>query len=87
MPSYQKATVSAYLASASVPPASAFNSTNRAYPDVAALGMGVPMYVDGQLVVAGGTSAAAPEFSGLVSLINDRRLLANKPPLGFINPR
>jgi tripeptidyl-peptidase I len=33
-----------------------------------------------------GTSAAAPTFSGIVSLLNDARLRAGKPQLGFLNP-
>jgi tripeptidyl-peptidase I len=33
-----------------------------------------------------GTSCAAPTFSGIVSLLNDVRLLAGKSALGFLNP-
>ena len=55
--------------------------------DVAALATGIPMVLDGQFVVSGGTSASAPEFSGLISLINDRRLSAGLSPLGFLNTR
>ena len=32
-----------------------------------------------------GTSASAPIFAGIVTLLNDARLNANKKPLGFIN--
>ncbi len=35
----------------------------------------------------GGTSAAAPEWAGVLSLINDLRLNAGLPPLGFVNVR
>ena len=34
----------------------------------------------------GGTSASAPVFSALIALINDARLAAGKPALGFLNP-
>ena len=34
----------------------------------------------------GGTSASAPAFAGYVSLLNEARLLARKPVLGFLNP-
>ena len=33
-----------------------------------------------------GTSASAPAFAGVVALLNDAMLAANKPPLGFLNP-
>ena len=33
-----------------------------------------------------GTSASAPTFAGLVALLNDARIAAGKPPLGFLNP-
>lgn len=33
-----------------------------------------------------GTSASAPIFAGVVSLLNDARLNAGKSPLGFLNP-
>jgi tripeptidyl-peptidase-1 len=43
--------------------------------------------VDGGMTFpAGGTSASAPEFAGVVSLLNDARLNAGKAPLGFLNP-
>ncbi len=34
----------------------------------------------------GGTSAAAPVVGGLIGLLNDARLKAGKPAMGFINP-
>lgn len=55
--------------------------------DVAALASGIPMVVDGQFTLTGGTSASTPEFSGIISLINDRRLAAGLKPLGFLNTR
>ncbi|KAJ6560453.1 tripeptidyl peptidase A [Mycena capillaripes] len=33
-----------------------------------------------------GTSAATPTFAGLVALLNDARLAARRPALGFLNP-
>ena len=33
-----------------------------------------------------GTSAGAPAFSALMSLLNEARLKARKPPMGFLNP-
>lgn len=33
-----------------------------------------------------GTSAAAPTFAAIVSLLNDVRIASNRTPLGFLNP-
>jgi hypothetical protein len=91
MPDYQKDIVSAYLKSESdlgrLPPKGSFNASNRAYPDVSCLGDNVPMIVVGKEHITGGTSASAPEFAGVVSLLNDVRLQNGLAPLGFVNPR
>lgn len=34
----------------------------------------------------GGTSAAAPVVAGIIALMNDARLQAGEPTMGFINP-
>ena len=34
----------------------------------------------------GGTSASSPAFAGYVSLLNEARIKAGKPVLGFLNP-
>lgn len=44
------------------------------------------MVVGGQDVAVDGTSASAPVFGGIVSLVNARRKLQGKPTLGFVNP-
>lgn len=43
-------------------------------------------YIDGQLGLVAGTSGASPVFAGIVALLNDARLRANKTSLGFLNP-
>lgn len=40
----------------------------------------------GRKTTSGGTSAAAPVFAGIIGLLNDARLRAGKPVLGFLNP-
>ena len=40
----------------------------------------------GQVRPVGGTSASSPFFASLVSLLNEARLNANKPVMGFLNP-
>lgn len=44
------------------------------------------MVINGQVQPASGTSAPAPLFAGLVSLLNEARLQAGKPPMGLLNP-
>nr|KAF6394643.1 tripeptidyl peptidase 1 [Molossus molossus] len=88
-PSYQEKAVAQFLSSSPhLPPSSYFNASGRAYPDVAALS-------DGYWVVSNhvpipwvsGTSASTPVFGGILSLINEHRILSGHPPLGFLNPR
>lgn len=59
----------------------------RAIPDVSAAA------VNYQVITAGGgaasesgTSASTPVFAALIALVNDARLAAGKPSLGFVNP-
>jgi len=86
--SYQASAVSTYLNSGvQLPESCAFNATGRATPDVSALGDVFFQVVDGGNVIpVGGTSASAPTFSAIMSLLNDQRLNNGKPVLGFLNP-
>jgi len=90
-PPYQAAVVADYLMkygnSSGFPSKGSFNATNRAYPDVSAVAIDVPMILDGKEILTGGTSASTPTFAGLISLINDHRLTNKLPSLGFLNPR
>jgi len=87
--SWQTAAVKAYLSgSASLekfPPAGTFAPGGRATPDVSALGEGFQVYVNGQVMSVGGTSASTPLFAGLVSLLNEARMQNGLPQLGFLN--
>ena len=67
------------------PPKSAYNATARATPDVSSLGEGYQIVMNGATKTIGGTSASAPAFAGLISLLNEKRLQEGKPPLGFLN--
>jgi tripeptidyl-peptidase-1 len=58
----------------------------QAYPDVAAQGDKLKIFLKGKAMLIGGTSAACPAFAGFVSLLNDARLNAGLPSLGFLNP-
>jgi len=59
---------------------------SQAIPDVAAQGERFRVFVGGQAVSVAGTSASSPAFTGIVALLNDVRLKAGRPPLGFLNP-
>ncbi|KAF5333533.1 hypothetical protein D9611_002703 [Ephemerocybe angulata] len=63
-----------------------YNKAGRAFPDVAAQGDRYRIYLKGVPRSIGGTSASSPTFAGFVALLNDARLSAGKPPLGFLNP-
>ncbi|KAM9708174.1 tripeptidyl-peptidase 1 isoform 1-T2 [Menidia menidia] len=88
-PDYQASAVEGYLKSvaATLPPKSYFNTSGRAYPDLAALS-------DNYWVVSNrvpipwvsGTSASTPVVGGMLSLINGQRMLKGLPALGFLNP-
>merc|ERR1712232_920951 len=90
MPSYQQAAVNQYLseASASLPPASYFNRSHRAYPDVSAMGNNFLIYMQsmGGWSPVGGTSAATPTFAGIAAYLNDVSYKKSGRPLGFLNP-
>jgi tripeptidyl-peptidase-1 len=75
IPAFQKATVQAYLSmEQNLPPAASFNSSGRAYPDIAA-------------VASMGTSQSTPIFAGIFSMIIDHRLNSGLKSLGFLGPR
>ncbi|XP_051647270.1 tripeptidyl-peptidase 1 isoform X2 [Manacus candei] len=88
MPGYQAAAVGRFLHSASkLPPSSYYNSSGRAYPDLAALSDNYWVVTNRiPLPWVSGTSASTPVVAGMVALINDRRLQRGLAPLGFLNP-
>ncbi|EDQ89292.1 uncharacterized protein MONBRDRAFT_32487 [Monosiga brevicollis MX1] len=87
---WQQKVVAAYVAQgrslANFPPANSFPATGRATPDVSGLGEGYQVYVNGEVEPVGGTSASCPMFAALISLINEERLAAGKPQMGYLNP-
>ncbi|KAK7052662.1 family S53 protease-like protein [Favolaschia claudopus] len=85
-PDYQASQVSDYLSTLPADFAGKFNHKGRGFPDVALQAWNYQIVADGEVRVEGGTSAAAPTFAAMVSLINDRLLAAGKPVLGFLNP-
>lgn len=86
-PDYQKAAISSYLASASLPDAALFNATGRAIPDVAAVATNFRVIMQGFWDNScSGTSASAPVWAAALALVNDQRLGSGKKTLGFVNP-
>lgn len=63
-----------------------FDPKARGTPDVSALAEGYELIAGGAVHKVSGTSAAAPAFAALVSLLNEARVGAGKPPMGFLNP-
>ena len=63
-----------------------FNSSGRAYPDVSAFAVNMEGIVNGKHDLYYGTSFSTPTVAGVVSCLNDIRLINGKPTLGFLNP-
>lgn len=90
MPDYQKELIAEYFKVADpdkMPPASYYTSTGRGYPDMAAISNHY-WVVNNMVPVPGvlGTSASCPVIAGILAHVNDHRLYAGLPPLGFVNP-
>jgi tripeptidyl-peptidase-1 len=90
MPAYQKTAVDEYLSTqaSKLPPSSYFNSKNRAYPDVSAMGNNFLIYMasEGGWQPVGGTSASSPTFAGVSAYLNDLSYKVKGKPLGCLNP-
>nr|POF14132.1 aorsin [Quercus suber] len=65
---------------------SIFNRSGRAFPDVSALGLKLATVYGGKTYGIGGTSASAPIFASVITLLNEERLRIGKKPIGFLNP-
>lgn len=85
-PAYQHAVVKKYIASLDGKYAAYYNSSGRAYPDVAAQGLDDVIVWNNKFGSVGGTSAASPTFAAVIALVNDALLASGKSTLGFINP-
>ena len=57
-----------------------FNSTGRAYPDVALAGHAYQMVLDGRIALVDGTSASTPVFAGMVAnVVAERKVRGGCP--------
>ena len=71
-------------------PAPTGGSGGRGVPDVAGDASpesGYGVLIDGQQQVVGGTSAVAPLWAGLLTLVNQQRVQGGGTPVGFANPQ
>lgn len=86
-PDYQKDAVTTYLDKyAPKYNESVYNRTGRGFPDVSAMGLNVTTVYLGRTYGVGGTSASAPIFGAILTLINEERLQVGKKSIGFANP-
>ncbi|KAI1340531.1 peptidase S8/S53 domain-containing protein [Xylariaceae sp. FL0016] len=85
-PSYQEDAVSAWLADNSDGNTQYYNTSGRAYPDVAAGATYFEIVDGGSTEAVSGTSCAAPTFSSIIQLVNSNRIAQGKAALGFLNP-
>jgi len=63
-----------------------YNPEGRGFPDVSAQGYNYHVFSRNRDLLIGGTSASAPTFASIISLLNNARLVQDLPPLGFLNP-
>ncbi|CZR40527.1 uncharacterized protein FPRO_05427 [Fusarium proliferatum ET1] len=62
-----------------------YNASGRAQPDISLLGDNYLTLTGGNPSTHDGTSASAPVFAAMIALVNDMRIRAKKPALGFLN--
>ena len=86
-PEYEKAAVAAFLStSRQLPPASMFNASGRAYPDVSAIGHNQFVVNHGRQGLSGGTSQSSPTFAAVVAVLAERFHNITGKSFGFMNP-
>lgn len=89
LPSYQAAAVRSWFKNHPPPyDADRFNNSQltRGIPDISANGANYVIAVDGNFSFIYGSSAATPVVGAIFTLINEARLNAGKPVVGFVNP-
>ena len=87
-PDWQKSAVDAYFAglTSGQTPTSGYNRNGRGYPDISFTGVNYQVVVQTEVLGLYGTSASAPLFGAMISLLNAARASSNLAPVGFINP-
>ncbi|KAF2645222.1 subtilisin-like protein [Massarina eburnea CBS 473.64] len=87
-PSYQNDTVNTWLSTDTTHSSvtAYFNSSGRAYPDIAAQATNFIIVASGSATSVSGTSCSAPTTAGIFQLLNSARIASGKKGLGFLNP-
>ena len=84
-PSWQTDAVKGYREALGSKHKSYYNASGRGIPDVSLMGNDYLIISGGFASPHDGTSASTPVFAAIVALLNDIRLRAGKPALGFLN--
>lgn len=63
-----------------------YNRIVRGYPDIAVVGDKIAVVFMAQPNILGGTSASSPIVASIFTRINEERLKAGKPVIGFASP-
>ncbi|KAI0505389.1 Pro-kumamolisin [Xylaria bambusicola] len=85
-PKYQNDAVKPYIEGVNTTYDGLYNPQGRGIPDVSAMAYHYSIVWNGTSHLVDGTSASAPTFAAIISLINDNLLNEGRPPLGFLNP-
>lgn len=86
-PSYQNDTITKWLTTSDAKAnTKAFNSSGRAYPDIAAQAVNFRIRQNNIDTAVSGTSCATPTFASIIQLLNSDRIASGKTGLGFLNP-
>ena len=86
VPRWQRRDAASYVAAMGPSHAGFYNSSGRAVPDLSTIGINYLIQWAGLQTSILGTSASTPVIAALIALIDDARLQAGKPSLGWLNP-
>ena len=86
--SFQQTAIASYFTKYTPPVSTVqpYSLTGRGYPDVSMPGNNVQIVLNNQWGGVDGTSASAPMFAGMVSLVNAYRKNIGKSTVGWMNP-
>ncbi|KAK8018040.1 hypothetical protein PG991_007230 [Apiospora marii] len=85
-PAYQETPVGIYLQNLGDQWAGLYNQSGRGFPDVAAQAEHFLIVDRYTMRPVSGTSASAPTFAAIISLLNNARMKNGLSPMGFLNP-
>lgn len=86
-PSWQAKDTAAYIKGLNGTHDGWYNASGRGIPDLTLVGSRFLLGGEGKFAfTTKGTSASTPVWASIITLINDKRLRAGKPVLGFLNP-